>query len=41
MDLKESILNEMKAAMKDRNKVRVAAIRLIRDAIQKKEIDDL
>ncbi len=39
MDLKERILEAMKAAMKDRDKVRVAAIRLIRDAIQKKEID--
>jgi uncharacterized protein YqeY len=39
MDLKARILEAMKAAMKDRDKVRVAAIRLVRDAIQKKEID--
>jgi uncharacterized protein len=31
-------MDAMKAAMKDRNPVRVAAIRLIRDAIQKTEI---
>ncbi len=39
MDLKEKIFNEMKAAMKDRDKVRLAAIRLMRDAIQKEEIN--
>jgi uncharacterized protein len=39
MDLKENLLQEMKAAMKDRNKVRLAAIRLMRDAIQKEEIN--
>jgi uncharacterized protein YqeY len=39
MDLKARILEALKAAMKDRDKVRVAAIRLIRDAIQKTEID--
>lgn len=40
MNLKERITEAMKAAMKDRNKVRVAALRLIRDAIQKTEIND-
>jgi len=39
MGLKSEIMESMKAAMKDRDKVRVAAIRLIRDAIQKAEID--
>ena len=39
MDLKEKFLDEMKAAMKDRDKVRVAAIRLIRDSVQKEEIN--
>ncbi|HUT55666.1 MAG TPA: GatB/YqeY domain-containing protein [bacterium] len=38
MTLKDRIAAEMVAAMKDRNKVRVAAIRLIRDGIQKTEI---
>ena len=40
MSLKDRIAEEMVAAMKDRKKVRVAAIRLIRDAIQKTEIAD-
>ncbi len=39
MDLKSRILEEMKAAMKDKDQSRVAAFRLIRDAIQKAEID--
>ncbi len=39
MDLKTSIMQELKAAMKDRDKVRVAALRLIRDAVQKTELD--
>jgi len=39
MDLKTRIMEAMKAAMKDRDQVRVAALRLIRDAIQKAEID--
>ncbi|MFO8057310.1 MAG: GatB/YqeY domain-containing protein [bacterium] len=39
MDLKSEIFDQMKAAMKDRNQSRVAAFRLIRDAIQKAEID--
>lgn len=37
-ELKDSIDNEMKAAMKGREKVRLAAIRLIRDSIQKAEV---
>jgi uncharacterized protein YqeY len=40
MTLKDRIAADMVAAMKDRKKVRVAAIRLIRDAIQKTEIAD-
>jgi uncharacterized protein YqeY len=39
MDLKSKIAEEMKAAMKDRKQSRVAAFRLIRDAIQKAEIN--
>lgn len=39
MDLKTRIMEAMKAAMKDRDKPRVAAFRLIRDAIQKDELD--
>jgi len=38
MSLKDTITAQMMAAMKNREKVRVAAIRLIRDAIQKAEI---
>jgi hypothetical protein len=38
MNLKEAITEQMKAAMKNREKVQVAAIRLIRDAIQKAEL---
>lgn len=38
MDLQPRIFEAMKAAMKDRQPVRVAAIRLIRDALQKAEI---
>ena len=38
MDLQPRIFEAMKAAMKDRQTIRVAAIRLIRDAIQKAEI---
>jgi len=40
MDIQERILENMKAAMKDREKVRVAALRLIRDAFQKTEINE-
>ena len=39
MDLKTRIFDAMKAAMKDRDQVRVAALRLIRDAIQKTELE--
>lgn len=38
MDLKTRIMEAMKAAMKDRDQVRVAAIRLIRDAISPSRI---
>lgn len=38
MDLKTQIFENMKAAMKDKNASRVAALRLIRDALQKAEI---
>ena len=38
MDLKTKIFENMKAAMKDKNQSRVAALRLIRDGIQKTEI---
>ena len=38
MSLKDQIMEAMKAAMKDRDQVRVAAVRLIRDSIQKAEI---
>jgi len=38
LSLKEQIMDAMKAAMKDRDQVRVAAIRLIRDGIQKTEV---
>ena len=40
MELKQQILEAMKAAMKDRDQVRVAALRLVRDAIQKAEINE-
>jgi hypothetical protein len=38
MDLKTKIFENMKAAMKEKNQSRVAALRLIRDGIQKTEI---
>lgn len=40
MELKSGIMEALKAAMKDRDQVRVAALRLIRDAIQKAEINE-
>jgi hypothetical protein len=40
LELKQQILDAMKAAMKDRDQVRVAALRLVRDAIQKAEINE-
>ena len=40
MDLKTQIFQNMKAAMKDKNTSRVAALRLIRDAFHKAESAD-
>lgn len=40
MDLKDRINEAKTAAMKDRNKVRLAALRLIIDAVNKKELDE-
>lgn len=39
MSLKEKLNQEMKAALKGREKTRLSTIRLIRDAVEKKEID--
>ena len=38
--LKEKILNDMKDAMKAKDKQRLEAIRLLRAAIQRREVDD-
>ncbi len=40
MDLQSKIMEAMKAAMKDRQKIRLAALRLMRDEIRKAEIDE-
>ncbi len=40
MDLKTRISDEMKSAMRERNAVRLETIRMIRAAIQRKEVDD-
>jgi len=40
LDLKDRINEAKTAAMKDRNKVRLAALRLIIDAVNKKELDE-
>ncbi len=40
MGIKNSIGSQLTAAMKDRDKVRVAALRLMRDSIQKAELKD-
>jgi uncharacterized protein YqeY len=39
MSLEEKLTQEMKAALKERDKTRLSTIRLIRDAVKKKEID--
>jgi uncharacterized protein YqeY len=39
MSLKEKLNQEMKAALKGREKTRLSTIRLIQDAVKKKEID--
>ena len=38
--LKEKILNDMKAAMRSKDKQRLETIRLVRAAIQRREVDD-
>ncbi len=40
MSLKESLIVDMKAAMRDRQVVRLETIRLLRAAIQRKEVDE-
>ena len=40
MSLKDSIAADMKAAMRDKEKVRLETIRLLRSAIQRKEVDE-
>ena len=40
MSLKESIVGDMKAAMRDKETVRLETIRLLRAAIQRKEVDE-
>ncbi|WP_423911106.1 GatB/YqeY domain-containing protein [Candidatus Spongiihabitans sp.] len=40
MSLKESLMADMKAAMRDRQVVRLETIRLLRAAIQRKEVDE-
>ena len=39
MSLKEKLAGEMKNALKERDKTRLSTIRLIQDAVKKKEID--
>ena len=40
MGLKESIVADMKVAMRDKETIRLETIRLLRAAIQRKEVDD-
>ncbi len=40
MSLKETIVADMKSAMRDRESFRLETIRLLRAAIQRKEVDD-
>ena len=40
MSLKESIIADMKAAMRDKETIRLETIRMLRAAIQRKEGDD-
>ncbi len=40
MSLKESLLADMKAAMRNRETIRLETIRLLRAAVQRKEIDE-
>ncbi|MEA3292346.1 MAG: GatB/YqeY domain-containing protein [Pseudomonadota bacterium] len=40
MTLKERIVEEMKAAMREKDAVRLESIRLLRAAIQRREVDD-
>ena len=40
MTLKESLIADMKVAMRDKEKVRLETIRLLRAAIQRKEVDE-
>lgn len=40
MSLKETILQDMKAAMRDKDASRLESIRMLRAAIQRKEVDD-
>jgi len=40
MSLKQAIADDMKSAMRERDAVRLEAVRMLRAAIQRKEIDD-
>jgi len=40
MCLKQHIADDMKSAMRERDKVRLEAVRMLRAAIQRKEVDD-
>lgn len=40
MCLKQHIADDMKSAMREKNKVRLEAVRMLRAAIQRKEVDD-
>ena len=40
MSLKDAIVADMKAAMKDKDSVKLETIRLLRSAIQRREVDD-
>lgn len=40
MDLKEQILADMKTAMREKNASKLESIRMLRAAIQRKEVDD-
>jgi len=40
MSLKQDIADDMKSAMRERDSVRLEAVRMLRAAIQRKEVDD-
>lgn len=40
MSIKESLLADMKAAMKEKDSIRLETVRMLRAAIQRKEVDD-